>query len=137
MRGATTICSSSVSTDLATYDDLPGHHLISIRNLITTSPDELYPDSDSEDQGWDYSDLRDAEAFRQFQAAADYCLACSEDSSAGDYDPSRECFVVALDEQADGGTGAHDAAGRGNPGASWPAGTPPGDAALTTWLTQA
>ena len=73
MRSATTISSSSVSSDLAAYEDLPGHHLISIWNLIATSPDELYPDSDSEeytrghgDQGWDYSGLRDPEAFRWF-----------------------------------------------------------------------
>ena len=63
-----------------------------------TSPDELYPNSDSEDLRWDYSGLQDAEAFRQFQATADYCFACSEDSSAGDYDPSRECFIIDLDE---------------------------------------
>ena len=49
MRSATTICSLSVSTDLAAHEDLPGHHLILIRNLIATSPDELYPDSDSEE----------------------------------------------------------------------------------------
>ena len=86
----TTICSSSASTDLAAYEDLLGHHLISIRNLIATSPDELYPDSNSEeytrvhgDQGWDYSGLWDPEAFRWFQTAADYCLTCSEDSSVG------------------------------------------------------
>ena len=108
MRSTTTIYSSSVNSDLATYEDLPGHHLISIRNLIVTSPDELYPDSDSEedtrghgDQGWDYSGLWDPEAFRRYQAAADYCLTCSEYSSAGDYDPSRECFVITLDEQED------------------------------------
>ena len=115
-----------------------------IRNLIATSPDELYPDSDSEeyprghgDQGWDYFGLRDPKAFRRFQAAADYCLTCSEDSSVGDYDPSRECFVVALDEQEDGGTEANDAAGRGDPGVSRPVGTPPDDAALATQLAQA
>ena len=90
MRSATTIRSSSVSTDLAAYNDLSGHHLISIWNLITTSPDELYPNSDSEeyphghgDQGWDYFGLRDPEAFRRFQAVTDYWLTCSEDSSAG------------------------------------------------------
>ena len=54
----------AVSSDLAAYEDLPGHHLISIWNLIATSPDELYPDSDSEDLGWEYSGLRDVEAFR-------------------------------------------------------------------------
>ena len=144
MRSATTIYSSSVSSDLTAYEDLPGHHPISIQNLIATSPDELYPDSDSEeyvcshrDQGWNYSGFRAPEAFRRFQVAADYCLTCSDDSITGDYDPSRECFVIALDEQEDGGTGANDAAGRGDPGASRPVGMPPDNAALAAQLVQA
>jgi len=33
-----------------------------------------------------------------FQAAANYCLTCSDDSSEGDYDPTRECFVAVLGE---------------------------------------
>ena len=42
------------------------------------------------------SGVRDLNAFRSFQLAVDYCLTCSEDSSEGDYDPSRECFMVEL-----------------------------------------
>ena len=29
-----------------------------------------------------------------------YCLTCSEDSSEGDYDPTRECFMVELADGA-------------------------------------
>ena len=51
---------------------------------------------------WDYSRVRDLDAFRSFQLTADYCLTCSEYSSKGDYDPTRECFMVQL---ADGQIG--------------------------------
>ena len=66
---------SSVSTNMSAYEDLQGHHLISIRNLIASPPDSLYPDSadkgyvfvrGSEASGWDYSGLRDREAFLSF-----------------------------------------------------------------------
>ena len=33
----------NVSTNMSAYEDLPGHHLISIRNLIASSPDNSYP----------------------------------------------------------------------------------------------
>ena len=36
---------SSVSTNMSAYEDLPGHHLLSIRNLIVSSPDDSYPDT--------------------------------------------------------------------------------------------
>src|SRR6185312_16103669 len=42
MRNAATYASSS-STNFAEYEDLPGHHLLSIRNLIISSPDDSYP----------------------------------------------------------------------------------------------
>ena len=83
---------SSFSTDMSAYEDLPGHHLLSIHNLIASTPDSSYPDSSDEgsipEQGhvnleWDYSGIRDLEAFLSFQAATDYCLACSDDSSKG------------------------------------------------------
>ena len=44
MRNATTYASSS-STNFTEYEDLPGHHLLSIRNLIASSPDDSYPDT--------------------------------------------------------------------------------------------
>jgi len=96
---------SSVSTDMSAYENLPGHHLLSIRNLIASTPDSSYPGSSDEESittrgrmnsEWDYSGVRDLEAFLSFQAAADYCIACSDDSSEGDYDPTRECFVAVI-----------------------------------------
>ena len=98
---------STVSTNMSVYEDLPGNHLISIWNLIASSPDSPYPDSTDEGYifvrgrvapEWDYSGLRDREAFLLFQAVADFCLTCSDDSSEGDYDPTRECFIVELEE---------------------------------------
>ena len=50
----------------------------------------------------DYSGVRDPDALRSFQLATAYYLTCSEDSSEGDFDPSRECFMADLaDEQND------------------------------------
>ena len=46
MRNANSYASSS-STNFAEYEDLPGHHLLSIRNLIASSPDESYPETAS------------------------------------------------------------------------------------------
>jgi len=109
MRNVATIYASSVSTDMGAYEDLPGHHLFAIRNLIAMSPDDSYPEtagSITDDINFfmdnftttkqDYSGVCDLNAFRSFQLAADYCLTCSEDSSEGDYDPTRECFMVEL-----------------------------------------
>ena len=44
MRNAATYASLS-STNFAEYEDLPGHHLLSIRNLIASSPDDSYPET--------------------------------------------------------------------------------------------
>ena len=54
----------------------------------------------------DYSGVCDPDTFRSFQLAAAYCLTCSEDSSEGAYDPTRECFMADLaDEQNDNALG--------------------------------
>ena len=109
MRNATSYASSS-STNFAEYEDLPGHHLLSIRNLIASSPDDSYPetagsiaddislfmDNFTAEEAEDYSGVRDPGAFRSFQLATAYCLTCFEDSSEGDYDPAWECFMVHL-----------------------------------------
>jgi hypothetical protein len=77
MRNATTAYSSSTGTDLDAYKDLPGHHYMSIQDLVITSPDESYRDTDDEEYGygrsapqWEYSGLRDPGTFRRFQSAA-------------------------------------------------------------------
>jgi len=119
MRNAASYASSS-STNFAEYEDLPGHHFLSIRNLIASSPNDSYPETASSiaddisffmdnftaEEAEDYSGVRDPDAFRSFQLAAAYCLTCSEDSSEGDYDPTRECFMVQLtDGQEDNAPG--------------------------------
>src|SRR6185503_18435199 len=97
------------------YEDPPGHHLLSIRNLIASSPDELYPERASSiaddvnffmnnitaEEAEDYSGVCDPDALRSFQLVTAYYLTCSEDSSEGDFDPSRECFMVQLADWQD------------------------------------
>jgi hypothetical protein len=61
---------------------------------------------------WDYSGIRDLRAFLSFQAAADYCLTCSDNSSEGDYNPTQECFITELggpDDDDDMADAAHAA----------------------------
>ena len=36
---------SSTSANFTKYEDLPGHHLLSIHSLIASSPDESYPET--------------------------------------------------------------------------------------------
>ena len=109
MRNAATRA-SSISSNFTEYEDLPDHHLLSIRNLIASSPNDSYPETVSSivddisffmdnftaEEAEDYSEVRDLGVFRSFQLAAAYCLTCSEDSSEGDYDPTREGFMAEL-----------------------------------------
>ena len=109
MRNAATYA-SSFSTNFPEYDDLLSHHLLSIRNLNATSPNDSYPETESSiaddisffmnnftaEEAEDYSGVGDPDAFRSFQLAAACCLTYSEDSSEGDYDPTRECFMAEL-----------------------------------------
>jgi hypothetical protein len=57
-------------------------------------------EDDEPDSGWDFSELDNPSAMRDFMTACDYCLSdCSDSShSLGDEDcgPSRECFHVDL-----------------------------------------
>jgi hypothetical protein len=85
MRNATTTYASSTSTDMAAYEDLPGHHLLAVRNLIATTNDESYHGSASElppatSHGyaeWDFSGVPDPVMFQRFIDAADYWLSLS------------------------------------------------------------
>jgi hypothetical protein len=67
VHNTATTYASSVSTDVAAYEDLPGHHLLVVRNLIATTNDESYHSSTSElppatSHGyteWDFSGVPD------------------------------------------------------------------------------
>jgi hypothetical protein len=59
---------------------------------------------------WDFSGVPDPVMFRRFLDAADYWFGYSDDSSAGSYDPARECCVVIANEPAN----AADPAGAGD-----------------------
>jgi hypothetical protein len=108
MRNATMAYTSSASTDVAAYEDLRDLHLLADRNLIATTNDESYHGSASElppttshrYAEWDFSDVTDLVMFQRFLDAADYWFGYSDDFSAGSYDPTRECFVVVVNDQA-------------------------------------
>jgi hypothetical protein len=110
MRNAAKAYASSASTDVEAYEDLPGHHLLTARNLIATTNDESYHGSASElppatSHGyaeWDFSGVSDPVIFQRFLDVADYWFGYSDDSSVVSYDPARECFVVVIDDQANG-----------------------------------
>jgi hypothetical protein len=95
---------------MVVYEDLPGHHLLAVRKLIATTNDESYHGSASElplatSHGyaeWDFSGVPDPMMFQRFLDAADYWFGYSDTSSAGSYDPARECFKVAIGDMVDG-----------------------------------
>ena len=68
----------------------------------------------------DYSGVHDPDALRAFQLVTAYCLTCSEDSSGGDFDPSRECFVADLADEQDDNAPANDEDGRADVRAKQP-----------------
>jgi hypothetical protein len=155
MHNTTAAYVSSVITDVAAYDDLPGHHLLADRNLIATTNDESYHGSASEllpttlhgYAEWDFSGVPKPVMFQRFLDATDYWFGCSDDSSAGSYDPACECFVVDINDQADGtnvaGVGDGDTplnpgtSAPRNPGPSAPPTSPTGGMSINTQLAQA
>jgi hypothetical protein len=94
---------ASVSALVKAYPNLPGYHMWSSWDRLTTvstygplgSEEEDGPDS-----GWDFSRLRDPSAVRDFMTACDYCLSdCSDDGHIPDDEgcgPSRECFHIDI-----------------------------------------
>jgi hypothetical protein len=59
---------------------------------------------------WDFSGVPDPVMFRRFLDATNYWLGNSDESSAGSYDPARECCVVIANDPANatGTAGAGD-----------------------------
>jgi hypothetical protein len=110
MRNAAMVYASSASTDVAAREGHPGRHLLAAGNLTATTNNKSSHDSVSElppatSHGyaeWDFSGVPDPVMFQRFLDAADYRFGYSDDSSAGSYDPPRECFVVVVNDQVNG-----------------------------------
>jgi hypothetical protein len=71
MRNTATAYASFASTDVAAYEDLPGHHLLAVRNLIASTNDksdhssasELPPAASHGYAEWDFSGVPDPVMF--------------------------------------------------------------------------
>jgi hypothetical protein len=94
---------ASVDAFIKAYPSLPGYHMWSTWDRLTTILTYGPPGSEEDDEldsVWDFSGLGDPSAMRDFMTACDYCLYDCSDSSHSLYDedcgPSRECFHVDL-----------------------------------------
>ena len=142
---------SSTVADFIEHEDTPGHHLLPIRSLSASSPDEPYPETASSiaddvdffmnnftaEEAEDYSGVRDPDALRAFQLATAYCLTCSEDSSGGDFDPSRECFMADLANEQYDNAPANDEDGGADVRAKQPAVPPAAPSSSSSAARQA
>jgi hypothetical protein len=108
LRSATTAYVTSANTDAAARRARPARHAPAIRNPSTSADDESSHGSASElppatSHGyaeWDFSGVPDPVMFQRFLDATDYWFGYSDDSSAGSYDPARECFMLLTNDQA-------------------------------------
>jgi hypothetical protein len=102
MRNAAMAYASSASTDVAARGGRPSRHVPAARNLTAITNDESYHGSTSElppatSHGyaeWDFSGVPGPVMFQRFLDAVDYWFGYCDNSSAGSYDPARECFIV-------------------------------------------
>jgi hypothetical protein len=92
---------ATVSAFIKAYPNLPGYHMWSTWDRLTTVSTSGPAGSEEEDDpdfGWDFSGLDDPGAMRGFMFACDHCLSgCSDDGHGHNdegYGPSRECFHV-------------------------------------------
>jgi hypothetical protein len=106
--------------------------------LYHGSASELPPATSHGYAEWDFSGVPDPVMFQWFLDAADYWFGYFDDSSIGSYDPARECFVVVIDEHADGtnGMGTGDGDTAQNPGPSAPPTSPTGGISIAAQLAQ-
>jgi hypothetical protein len=92
-----------VSAFAKAYPNLPGYHMWSSWDRLMAVSTYGPPGSEEEDEpdsGWDFSELGNPSAMRDFMTVCDYCLSdCSDDGHSLDDEgcgPSRECFHVDL-----------------------------------------
>jgi hypothetical protein len=155
LRGAMAayVANANVNTTLRRV--LPGRHILVARDPRASagdksslgSIDELPPATSHGYAEWDFSGVQDPVMFRLFLNAADYWFGYSDDSSAGSYDPARECCVVIANDPANAADVAGAADGEVPPalgtgprlaaGPSAPPPSPPRGADINAQLAQA
>jgi hypothetical protein len=114
LRGATTAYVASANTNATVRRSRPNRHVPAARNSSASADDKSSRDSACElpaatSHGyaeWDFSSVPDPMMFRWFLDATDYWFGYSDNSSAGSYDPTRECFVVLANDQANAANAA-------------------------------
>jgi hypothetical protein len=118
LRGATAAYVTNTNANTTMRRVPPGRHVLVARDPSASAGDEsslgsvdaLPPATSHGYAEWDFSGVPDPMMFRRFLDATDYWFGCSDDSSAGSYDPVRECCVVITNDPAN----AADAAGAGD-----------------------
>jgi hypothetical protein len=133
----------------------PGRHVLVARDPSALAGDEsslgsldaLPPATSHGYAEWDFSGVPDLVMFRRFLDATDYWFGYSDDSSAGSYDPVRECCIVIANDPANatGVAGAGDGevplalgtTSRLAAGPSAPLPSPPTGADINAQLAQA
>jgi hypothetical protein len=114
LHGATTAYVASTSIDTAAHAVCPGRHVPVVRDPSASVADEssyssageLPPATSHGYAEWDFSGVPNPVMFRWFLDATDYWFGYSDNSSAGSYDPARECFVVIANDQANAANAA-------------------------------
>jgi hypothetical protein len=156
LRGATTAYVASANTNAATRRVHSGRHVPAVRDPSATAGDEssqgsageLPPATSHGYAEWDFSGMPDPVMFRRFLDATDYWFGYSDDSSAGGYDPTRECCIVITNDQANAANAAEAGDGEVPPGLgtgrrqgvgpSAPPSSPPrGPTSTRSWLKRA
>jgi hypothetical protein len=102
----------------------PGRHVPAVGDPSASADEELSHASASElppatSHGyteWDFSGVPDPVMFRRFLDATDYWFGYSDNSSAGSYDPARECCVVITNDQVNTANAAEAGDGEVPPG---------------------
>ncbi|KAF8722049.1 hypothetical protein HU200_022678 [Digitaria exilis] len=131
LRTSVDAYASFIRTAMSANGNQPGCHPVSKQYFADPLPGDSRTESDDghafmrRHPGWDYSGLRDPEAFIAFQTAADYCFEYSDD----EYDPTRECFVINDGQASKGSTSDDDGGGddQGNDDGMDPIGAQPSD----------
>jgi hypothetical protein len=113
LRGATAAYTANANASATMRRVPPGRHVFVARDPSASAGDEsslgsldaLPPATSHVYAEWDFSGMPDPVMLMRVLDATDYWFGYSDDSSAGSYDPARECCVVIANDPANN-TGA-------------------------------